>query len=218
MSDERTAPNLCTGPRRQSAVVQCGKFTIGADVGAVVKGRKARLRRALVFALVLGLSAAASTARASIIFHDPEYVHGFWLKVGFNSEGRFSVGVSAEALPWTASIEVSPQSTIGLFRLFAGVRTNNRIPIERCDQFVGFSGGLGAAFGPGQQPRLGFRVGVGWRHTPMGNPGSSQLEGGRQWGEGLGYNLSGFSGAGLVHEGVAEVGSFTAPRAYCNND
>jgi hypothetical protein len=172
----------------------------------------------MVFAVALGLLGATSTARASILFHDPEYVHGFWFKIGFNSEGRFSFGVSAEALPWTASVEVSPQSTIGLFRLFAGVRSNDRIPIERCDQFLGFSAGLGAAFGPGQPPRLGLRVGAGWRHAPIANPGDSSSDGGRRLGEGLGYNLDWFAGAGLVHEGMAEVGFFTAPHAYCNND
>ncbi len=218
MSDERTVPGLFIGGRRQSAVVQRGKFTIGAAVGAVVKGTKARLGKALVFAVALGLSGATSTARAATVFVDPDYVHGFWLKVGFNSEGRFTFGLSAEALPWTATIEVSPKSTVGLFRLFAGVRSNNLIPgIGRCDQFIGFSGGLGAAFGPGQEPRLGLRVGVGWRHMPMGGPNGSSSDGGRQLGEGLGYNLSGFSGA-IVHAGVAEVGVFTAPHAYCGND
>ena len=173
---------------------------------------------ASVAALVV--STAGSTARAADIFYPPDYVRGVWLRVGFTTEGRFSFGLSGEALPWTAGIELSPASEVGLVRVFAGVKSNSSMAgPASCNTFLGFGAHVAARFGPGQPPRLGLRLGAHLRNMDMTNhgrlPGQEPL---LLSGEGLSYAFSWLADAGHVHDFGAEAGVFYAPNASCAGD
>jgi hypothetical protein len=160
------------------------------------------------------LSIAGSTARASDIFYPPDYVRGVWLRIGFTTEARFTFGVSAESLPWTAGVELSPGSAVGLVRVFAGLKSNDVFTPVSCSAFVGFGAALAAGFGPGQPPHLGLRLGAHVRSMNMTNHIGTPLE----LGEGLSYAFSWLADAGHVHDFGIETGIFDAPHASCAGD
>jgi hypothetical protein len=179
--------------------------------------RTLRLRAlAAACVAVLVLIAAGSTARAADIFSKPDYVRGIWLRVGFTTEGRFTFGLSGEAIPWMAGVEVSPGSAVRLVRVFAGARSNDSMAgFAGCNSFLGFGGAIVAGFGPAQPLTAGLRLGLNLRNIPMTNRIGSPSA---IFSEGLSYNFSWLANAGHVHDFGLEAGLVDAPHAGCRGD
>ena len=171
----------------------------------------------LVGIIVFFLLSRSAVAHASFsIQPKPDYMRGFWIRVGFTSEGRFSFGISGDAEPLSAGIEISPRSELGLVRVFAGVRDGLRFP-PTCSVFYGGSGGAVVSFGPEQKLHFGLRLGAHIEHKPIADSMHPILTFPKR-SEGLSYQFSWLRGAGFLHDGGAEVGLFWAPHGYCQSD
>jgi hypothetical protein len=142
-------------------------------------------------------------------------------RLGFTSEARWAFGLSADWLPWTVGIEISPGSTLGLMRAFAGAKYGPKVPpaaYTNCSTFVKGSAAAALAFGPRQSPHAGLQLGA---HLERLSWWSSQREAVKDVGnaEALAYRFSWFPGAGFLHVGSAELGLVSADRdGYCGSD
>lgn len=172
---------------------------------------------------LLILCATSVTARAADVYGEPDYIHAVWLRVGFTTGGHFSYGLGLEALPLVAGVEISPHSEAGLFRAFAGMKSNFLTGAStRCSRFGGVGAQLVAAFGPGEAPQFGMRLGAHLRHMSMANDGQStfpnDMPPATKAGEGISYNFSWLSRTHVLNDIGVELGAFRAPNSYCYGD
>jgi hypothetical protein len=188
-----------------------------------VNGRRRRL--AIGVAAVLLLLGPAA-ARAQEIYIAPSSMRTLWFRLGFTSEKRWLFGLSGDWKPWTAGVELSPHSAVGLMRAFVGAKAGVKpaVGYTDCSHFVQASGAAVAAFGPRQDFHIGLQLGayferLSWWSTtptlPYGNASAKTVGDA----ESLSYRFSWFPGTAHLHDGSAALGLvFPGTGGYCGSD